>query len=69
LEIKLVSIAILKHIHPCPIISILPLGEDPCLNLCDLFVFAGPEATTVLVMTVNPDARFSSPSEPRDEGL
>jgi Domain of unknown function (DUF4331) len=47
-----------------------PTGrEDPRLNLCDLFVFAGPDATTVLVMTVNPDAGLSSPMELRDEGL
>jgi hypothetical protein len=47
-----------------------PTGrEDPRLNLCDLFVFAGPEATTVLVMTVNPDAGLSSPTELRDGGL
>lgn len=47
-----------------------PTGrEDPRLNLCDLFVFAGPDETTVLIMTVNPDAGLSSPTELRDEGL
>jgi Domain of unknown function (DUF4331) len=47
-----------------------PTGrEDPRLNLCDLFVFAGPGETTVLAMTVNPDAGLSSPTELRDEGL
>ncbi len=47
-----------------------PTGrEDPRLNLCDLFVFAGEDETTVLVMTVNPDAGLSSPTELRDEGL
>jgi hypothetical protein len=47
-----------------------PTGrEDPRLNLCDLFVFAGPDETTVLVMTVNPDAGLSSPTELREEGL
>jgi hypothetical protein len=44
-------------------------GEDPRLNLCDLFVFAGSDETTVLVMTVNPDAGLSSPTELRDEWL
>jgi hypothetical protein len=47
-----------------------PTGrEDPRLNLCDLFVFAGPDGTTVLIMTVNPDAGLSSPTELRGEGL
>jgi hypothetical protein len=47
-----------------------PTGrEDPRLNLCDLFVFAGSASSTVLVMTVNPDAGLSSPTELRDEGL
>ena len=47
-----------------------PTGrEDPRLNLCDLFVFAGKDASTVLVMTVNPDAGLSSPTELREEGL
>ena len=47
-----------------------PTGrEDPRLNLCDLFVFAGPDGSTVLVMTVNPDAGLSSPTGLRDEGL
>ena len=47
-----------------------PTGrEDPRLNLCDLFVFGGKNATTVLVMTVNPDAGLSSPTELRREGL
>ena len=47
-----------------------PTGrEDPRLNLCDLFVFAGPGETAVLIMTVNPDAGLSSPTGLRDEGL
>ena len=47
-----------------------PTGrEDPRLNLCDLFVFAGPDGSTVLVMTVNPDAGLSSPTELRDEAI
>jgi hypothetical protein len=47
-----------------------PTGrEDPRLNLCDLFVFAGPDESTVLVMTVNPDAGLSSPTELRAEGV
>jgi Domain of unknown function (DUF4331) len=43
--------------------------EDPRLNLCDLFLFAGQDATTVMVMTVNPEPGLSSPTELRDEGL
>jgi hypothetical protein len=47
-----------------------PTGrEDPRLNLCDLFVFAGKDASTILVMTVNPDVGLSSPTELREEGL
>ncbi len=47
-----------------------PTGRKaPPLNLCDLFVFAGPAATTVLVMTKNPDALLASPTELRDLGL
>jgi hypothetical protein len=47
-----------------------PTGrEDPRLNLCDLYVFAGRNAFTVLIMTVNPDAGLSSPTELREEGL
>jgi hypothetical protein len=43
--------------------------EDQRLNLCDLFLFAGPDATAVLIMTVNPDAGLSSPTGLRVEGL
>jgi hypothetical protein len=47
-----------------------PTGrEDPRLNLCDLFVFASKNASTVLIMTVNPDAGLSSPTDLREEGL
>ena len=47
-----------------------PTGrEDPRVSFCDLIVFQGPDPATVLVMTVNPDARLSSPTELLDEGL
>jgi hypothetical protein len=37
--------------------------EDPRVDLCDLYVFDGADpATTVLVMTVNPDAGKTSPT-------
>jgi hypothetical protein len=47
-----------------------PTGrEDPRINLCDLFVFAGEGDSTVLVMTVNPDAGLSSPTTLRPDAL
>jgi hypothetical protein len=47
-----------------------PTGrEDPRINLCDLFVFAGESGSTVLIMTVNPDAGLSSPTTLRPDAL
>ncbi len=43
--------------------------EDPRINLCDLFVFAGEVGSTVLIMTVNPDAGLSSPTTLRPDAL
>ena len=30
--------------------------EDPSLNLCDFYLFDGSPGTTVMALTVNPDA-------------
>ena len=38
--------------------------EDPSLNLCDLYLFAGAPGTTVMAMTVNPDVGLSSARYP-----
>ena len=35
--------------------------EDPRINICDLYLFAGAPGTTVMAMTVNPDAGRSAP--------
>ena len=43
--------------------------EDPRINLCDFYLFRGRPGTTVMVMTVNPDAGPSAPDTFRDEGL
>src|SRR6266511_2673612 len=44
--------------------------EDGRVDLCDLFVFAGTDPhTTVLIMTVNPDAGLSSPTSFRPDAL
>ncbi len=46
--------------------------EDPRINVCDFYIFAGSNgatATTVLAMTVNPDAGVSAPDTFREEGL
>ncbi|GAA5192600.1 hypothetical protein GCM10023322_52600 [Rugosimonospora acidiphila] len=47
-----------------------PTGrEDPKLNLCDLYLFAGRPGSTVMVMTVNPEADPAKGPLFRDEGL
>jgi hypothetical protein len=47
-----------------------PTGrEDPRLNLCDLYLFAGPPGTTVMVMAVNPAADPAAGPLFRDEGI
>src|ERR1700749_5096607 len=43
--------------------------EDPRVNMCDFYLFAGRPGTTVMAMTVNPDAGISAPDTFRDEGL
>src|ERR1700744_127271 len=43
--------------------------EDPRINLCDFYLFQGSPETTVMAMTVNPNAGVSSPDTFRDEGL
>ncbi len=43
--------------------------EDPSLNVCDLYLFAGAPNTTVMAMTVNPDVGLSTPDVLHREGL
>lgn len=43
--------------------------EDPRINVCDFYLFPGHPATTVMAMTVNPDAGISAPDTFREEGL
>ncbi len=43
--------------------------EDPRINLCDFYLFDGAPGTTVMAMTVNPDAGLSAPDTFRDEAL
>ena len=43
--------------------------EDPRINICDFYLFRGRPGTTVMAMTVNPDAGLSAPETFRDEGL
>ena len=43
--------------------------EDPRINVCDFYLFGGSPGTTVMAMTVNPDAGVSAPETFRDEGL
>lgn len=43
--------------------------EDPSLNLCDYYLFAGAPGTTVMAMTVNPDLGLSAPDTLHVEGL
>ena len=43
--------------------------EDPRINVCDFYLFAGTPSTTVMAMTVNPDAGLSAPDTFREEGL
>jgi hypothetical protein len=43
--------------------------EDPRINVCDLYLFAGRPGNTVMAMTVNPDAGVSGPDTLREEGL
>src|SRR5277367_5159609 len=43
--------------------------EDPRINLCDFYLFSGAPGTTVMALTVNPDAGLSAPDTFREEGL
>jgi hypothetical protein len=43
--------------------------EDPRINLCDFYLFPGAPGSTVMAMTVNPDAGISAPDTFRDEAL
>jgi uncharacterized protein DUF4331 len=43
--------------------------EDPRINVCDFYLFPGLPGTTVMAMTVNPDAGISAPDTFREEGL
>jgi hypothetical protein len=43
--------------------------EDPRINLCDFYLFSGGPASTVMAMSVNPDAGLSAPDTFREEGL
>src|ERR1700722_5257036 len=43
--------------------------EDPRINVCDLYLFRGRLGTTVMALTVNPDAGVGAPDTFRDEGL
>src|SRR5271170_2687710 len=43
--------------------------EDPRICVNDFYLFDGAAGTTVLAMTVNPDAGLSAPDTFRDEGL
>jgi Domain of unknown function (DUF4331) len=43
--------------------------DDPRINVCDFYLFRGRPGTTVMAMTVNPNAGVSAPDTFRDEGL
>jgi hypothetical protein len=43
--------------------------EDPSLNVCDFYLFAGAPGTTVMAMTVNPDVGLSASDVFHIEGL
>jgi hypothetical protein len=43
--------------------------QDPRINVCDLYLFRGRPGTTVMAMTVNPDAGLSGPDTFHEEGL
>jgi len=43
--------------------------EDPRLNICDFYLFRGRPGTTVMALTVNPNAGVGAPDTFRDEGL
>src|SRR6202167_2804812 len=43
--------------------------EDPRINICDFYLFDGAPGTTVMALTVNPDAGLSAPDTFREEGI
>lgn len=43
--------------------------NDPRINVCDLYLFRGRLGTTVMAMTVSPDAGISAPDTFHEEGL
>lgn len=43
--------------------------EDPRINVCDFYLFRGRPGTTVMALTVNPDAGVSAPDTFRDDGI
>jgi hypothetical protein len=43
--------------------------EDPRVNICDFYLFRGRPGTTVMALTVNPNAGVGAPDTFRDEGL
>ena len=43
--------------------------QDPRLNLCDMYLFAGSPSTTVMAMTVNPAATAQTAAPFRDEAI
>src|ERR1700754_1490275 len=43
--------------------------EDPRLNVCDFYLFEGSKGSTVMALTVNPDAGLSAPDTFREEAL
>src|SRR5512133_275403 len=43
--------------------------EDPRINVCDFYLFRGRPGTTVMALTVNPNAGVGTPDTFRDEGL
>jgi hypothetical protein len=43
--------------------------EDPRINICDFYLFRGRPGTTVMALTVNPNAGVSAPDTFREEGL
>ena len=43
--------------------------EDPRLNICDFYLFRGQSGTTVMAMTVNPNAGTKAPDTFHEDGL
>ena len=43
--------------------------EDPRINICDFYLFRGRPGTTVMALTVNPNAGVNAPDTFREEGL